>query len=79
MVGKDKTETVKKKATNDCVIENTVGVGRVEYPNVHYFQVNENWQLETCERLGLTYVDKFACQCGSSDTILKRPHLRTLK
>ena len=52
-VRKSSTETVKKKASDDCVITNTVGVGRIEYPNFRYYQVNENWQLQTCERLGL--------------------------
>ena len=78
-VRKSSTETVKKKATDDCVITNTVGVGRTEYPNFCYYQVNENWQLQTCERLGLTYTQKFTCQCGSPDTILTRPDLRSLK
>ena len=51
----------------------------MEYPNFRYYQVNETWQLQTRERLGLTYTNKFACQCGCSDTILTRPDLRTLK
>ena len=70
----------KKPSTNDdCVITNTVGVDRTEYPNFRYYQVNETWQLQTCERLGLTYTKKFACQCGSPDTVLTCPDLRSLK
>ena len=75
-----KNEPVKKnKVNDDCVITNTVGVGRIEYPNFRYYQVDENWQLHTCERLGLTYTQKFACRCGGPDTILTRPDLRNLK
>ena len=77
-VEKESAKVVKKKATDDCIITNTVGVGRTEYPNFRYYQVNENWQLQTCGRLGLTFSQKFACQCGGPDTVLTRPDLRTL-
>ena len=61
------------------LVLSAVEVGRTEYPNFCYYQVNENWQVQTCERLGLTYTQKFACQCGSPDTILTCPDLRSLK
>ena len=59
-VEKESAKVVKKKATDDCIITNAVGVGRTEYPNFRYYQVNENWQLQTCGRLGLTFSQKFA-------------------
>jgi len=68
-----------KKVSDDCLLTRAVGVSRKEYSNFQYYPVDENWQLQTCERLRLRFTQGFVCQTGSPDTILTCPDLRTLK
>ena len=43
----------KKKASSDCILTSAGNIGRTEYPDFRYYQIDENWQLQTCNRLGL--------------------------
>jgi len=49
----------KKKASSDCILTSAGNIGRTEYPDFQYYQIDENWQLQTCNRLGLQYIQGF--------------------
>ena len=67
---------------NDCKILGTVGIhrpNRTEWPEYRYIQVDENWQRNTCIRMGLQFKRLFKCQAGDADFILTCPNKRTLR
>ena len=67
---------------NECKILRTENVrrpNRIEWPEYRYYQVDENWQRNACNRMGLHFVQTFQCQSGGADVILTRPDLRTLR
>ena len=52
---------------------------RTEWMDLRYCPVNEEWQRDVCETLGLQYRRAFQHQDGGPDTILTRPDCRTLR
>ena len=50
-----------------------------EWMDLRYCPVNEEWQRDICETLGLQFRRVFQHQDGGPDTILTRPDCRTLK
>jgi len=69
----------KKKTSSDCILTNAGKIGRTEYPDFQYYQIDENWRLQTYNRLRLQCIQGFICQTESIDTILMHPDLRILK
>ena len=74
----------KRKVTtsdNDCevmAIHRSV-VPQYEWADYRYYPVDEEWQIRTCDLLGLQFVHPFQRQDGGPHVILTRPDLRTLK
>ena len=52
---------------------------RTEWMDLRYCPVNEEWQRDVCETLGLQFRRVFQQQDGGPDTILTRPDCRTLR
>ena len=52
---------------------------RYEWSDYRYYPVNEAWQQQACELLGIRFVRPFQRQDGRSDMILTRPDMRSLR
>ena len=52
---------------------------RTEWTDLRFFPVDEEWQRQTCETLGLQFRRVFNHQVGGPDIILTRPDCRTLR
>ena len=76
---------VKKRKANDtvkddCHITNVENAHqRTEWTDLRFYPVDEEWQRQTCETLGLQFKAVFDHHVGGADTILTRPDSRTLK
>ena len=79
-------DSVKKRfkqlhVDNDCKIlrvDSAHESNRIEWPEYRYHQIDETWQRNACNRMGLRFVRVFNCQSGGAEVILRRPDLRTL-
>jgi len=52
---------------------------RYEWENYRYHLVDEEWQRQGCDLLGIQFVCPFRRQDGGSHVVLTRPDLRSLK
>lgn len=82
---KNKSNKAKNKKrvqiNKDCVIISTEGLhrpDRTEWPEYRYHQVDETWQRNACNRMGLQFREVFQCQRGGTNVILTRPNSATL-
>ena len=74
----------KSKATSvdsDCevVAVDRPVAPRYEWTDYRYYPVNEDWQRQACELMGIQFNHSFQRQDGAPDTVLTRPDLRSLK
>ena len=64
----------------DCVVTGfDMPLVRTEWPEYRYYPVDEEWQHNTCNQLGLRFVRSFMCVSGGPDVILTRPITSSLK
>ena len=67
---------------SDCVYTGTEsGIQHTTWPDLRFFPVNEDWQRQACNILGLEFRGAFnhGHDRGGPDTILTRPDCRSLK
>ena len=59
----------------------TVSCQRTTWPNLQYYPVNDEWQQQACNMLGLEFnaVSNCAHSRGEPDTIMIRSDCRSLK
>ena len=74
----------KRKVADDDKDCEVVGVHRptaprYEWLDYRYYPVDEAWQRQACELLGIRFVRPFQRQDGGSDMILTRPDMRSLR
>ena len=50
-----------------------------EWPEYRYYPVDEEWQHNACNQLGLSFVRPFTCVPGGPDVVLTRPDDMSLK
>ena len=50
-----------------------------EWPEYRYYPVDEEWQHNTCNQLGLRFVRPFICVPGGPDVVLTIPDDTSLK
>ena len=79
-----KAKTQAGKNDGDCIYTGTVSTvscQRTSWPNLRYYPVNDEWQRQACNMLGLEFntVSNCAHSRGGPDTILTRPDCRSLK
>ena len=78
---KIKTDTDKNN-NDDCVYTGTESHDqRTMWPDLRYYPVNEEWQRQACNILGLQFKAVFKCgrNKGGPNTLLTRPDCRSLK
>lgn len=73
-----------KNDDNSCIYTGTVSTVSCQctmWPNLRYYHVNEEWQRQACNILGLEFIAVSNCDRGRGgpDTILTRPDCRSLK
>ena len=72
----------KRDTDTDCVYTGTEsGTQHTTWPDLRFFPVNEDWQRQACNILGLEFRGAFnhGHDRGGPDTILTRPDCRSLK
>ena len=80
-----KTKKAKTQAAqnNECIYTGTVSISqqRTVWHDLRFYPVNEEWQRQACNILGLQFVAVSNCDShrGGPDTILTRPDCRSLK
>ena len=83
-VPKSAPSAKKRKVADDDKDCEVVGVHRpaaprYEWSDYRYYPVDEAWQRQACELLGIRFVRPFQRQEGGSDMILTRPDMRSLR
>ena len=73
-----------KNDDNSCIYTGTVSTVSCQcttWPNLRYYPVNEEWQRQACNILGLEFIALSNCARGGGgpNTILTRPDCRSLK
>ena len=79
-----KAKTQAGKNDDDIIYTGTVSTvncQRTTWHNLRYYPVNEEWQQQACNALGLEFVAVSNCahDRGGPDTLLTRPDHRSLK
>ena len=83
-VPKSAPSAKKRKVADDDKDCEVVGVHRpaaprYEWSDYRYYPVDEAWQRQACELLGIRFIRPFQRQEGGSDMILTRPDMRSLR